>query len=68
MALPDCNAAHWITQLEQEHLVQLLESTPDLTDTLSALLARLKGNNGQNTVLACQTGILCIQIVLLHTE
>ena len=67
MGLLDCNV-HWITTSEREHLLPLLEQTPNRNATLQALLERLKGNNGQDMALGGQPGMSCSQIPPLHTE
>ena len=46
----DAACMHHITPAEQEHLVPLLESTPNLEMVLYSLLLRLKGNSDHEMV------------------
>lgn len=51
MGLPAVNEGFWITSDEQKHLLNLLETTPNLDDTLLALRARLQDSNDHEMVL-----------------
>lgn len=50
MGLPAANEGFWITSDEQKHLLNLLETTPNLDDTLLALRARLQHSNDHEIV------------------